>query len=113
MANAFKGQTAVEHNGETYTLVLDFNALCSFEDATGKNALDVMAKFEAGKASVSDLRALFWSAMQDAHPSATLKDAGAILSADPDAMARLVRNMSPTVEDAADMGNAKARSKAA
>lgn len=40
MANALKGEVTVEFEGRPATLVLDMNALCEFEEVTGKAGLE-------------------------------------------------------------------------
>lgn len=80
MANRFKGETTVEVAGKVWRLVLDFNALCHFEGASGKNAMEVMQAFEGGKHSSTDLRHLMCAMLARHHPEATVEDAGDLLS---------------------------------
>lgn len=104
MANAFKGEVSLTHEGRAYIMVLDFNALCEFEDHTGKNALDVLTGLEAGKVTARDLRALAWAGLKRHQPEITLAEAGDILGANPDAIARAGAAMAPAGEP--DEGNA-------
>lgn len=98
MANAFKGEVRLSHDGRDYTMVLDFNALCDFEDQTGKNALETLTGLEAGKVSARDLRALAWAGLKQRQPDIDLQTAGQILGANPDAIARAGAAMAPEAE---------------
>ncbi|MDF1801725.1 hypothetical protein [Thalassovita sp.] len=70
-----------------WTLRFDFNALCDFEAETGLNALDFIAKVDEGAdVSASHLRTLFWSALAQVHPEASFKDAGRLMSQNPEAL---------------------------
>ncbi|WP_417257353.1 GTA-gp10 family protein [Celeribacter sp.] len=88
MANGFKGEISLKYEGEDYTMVLDFNALCDFEGETGKNALTALDGMESGNVSASDLRALMWAGLRQNHPDMTLALAGSILSENADAIQR-------------------------
>lgn len=88
MANGFKGEIGLRHAGAEYVMVLDFNALCDFEGETGKNALQALEGMEQGEVSASDLRALMWAGLRQNHPEITLKQAGAILAENTDAIQR-------------------------
>lgn len=95
MANAFKGEATAKAGGKTYTLRCDFNALCFFEEATGKEPLEVLENFEKGKVSVLNMRHLVHAFLQEHHEDATLKEAGIIISDDPAALERVVNNATP------------------
>lgn len=86
VANAFRGEVALIHDGATYTLVLDFNSLCEFEAETGKNALTILDGMDVGEVSAVDLRALMWAGLREHHPDITLQMAGRILSANVNAL---------------------------
>ena len=88
MANGFKGEIGLTYEGQSYTMVLDFNALCDFEGETGKNALTELEGMEAGALSASDTRALMWAGLRQRHPDMTLQLAGCILSENADAIQR-------------------------
>lgn len=88
MANAFRGEVALSYAGESYTMVMDFNALCDFEGETGKNALQCLEDMEAGNLSVTEMRALMWAGLRQHHPEVDLPLAGSILSANVDAIQR-------------------------
>lgn len=97
MANGFKGEVALTHDGQPYTMVLDFNALCDFEGETGKNALTALEGMESGDVSASDLRALMWAGLRQRHPEMTLQLAGSILSENTDAIQRASAAARPDV----------------
>lgn len=101
MANGFKGEIALSCDGKSYTMVLDFNALCDFEAETGKNALTALEGMERGTVEARDMRALLWAGLRQHHPEITLQDAGRILSENVDAIQRAAMAASP---DAAGNG---------
>jgi len=107
MANRFMGEATVQANGSTYTLRCDFNAMCSFEDQTGEDALAVFAQFETGKVSVKHMRAMMWAFMQKHHPEATLDIAGDLLSENVDSLMEVIKASSPTADEAAALGNGR------
>jgi hypothetical protein len=76
MTNRIKGEIALQHDGKAYTMVLDFNALADFEDATGANAVKVLS---SGDLSIRQMRALFQVGLRRHHPEITLTEAGHIL----------------------------------
>ncbi len=94
----------VAKDGKTYTLRLDFNALCDFGEKTGKNALECFANNDPAAPpkmpDPSDMRALFWAALQEHHPEVSLRAAGALF--DQGAMTRAMAAMSPEGGAAAD-----------
>ena len=71
MANAVKGEVAFDLDGKTYTLVLDFNALCEVEDVLGAGEMKL--------AKPSAIRAIFWAALRRHHPAMTQRDAGNLI----------------------------------
>lgn len=101
MANAFKGEVGLTYDGQCYTVVLDFNALCDFEGETGKNALTALDGIETGEVSASDLRALMWAGLRQRHPDMTLQLAGSILSSDVGAIQRAAAAATPETDGAA------------
>ena len=73
MANPVKGEVAFEVGSETYTLVLDFNAICELEDATDAPSAETFARVERG--FVSELARILWAALQRHHGEMSLRDA--------------------------------------
>jgi hypothetical protein len=56
------------------TLLLDFNALCQYEEMTGKSA------FAFGEnVNAKDARVLLWAALLDESPSITLEEVGKLM----------------------------------
>ena len=108
MANPFKGEASAHIDGATYTLRLDFNALCVFEDATGQNALEVLVQLDSGKATARSLRALVLAMLSGAHPDATPQLAGNILSQDMDILRRVTASGMPAAPEGA-VGNGQGR----
>jgi hypothetical protein len=104
MANRFLGEVSVDAGGKSYKLRMDFNAMCEFEDATGKDALEVLAGMEGGKASVKHLRALAWAALRKHHPDTTLEDAGEIISENTDLVKTLLEATMPAKGEGKDAG---------
>lgn len=73
--NPIKGEVGFEVEGQTYTMVLDFNALCELEE-TG---VQLSALSDNG-IQLKVLRAVFWAALR-AHHDVTLKQAGDLIAA--------------------------------
>jgi hypothetical protein len=103
MANRLLGEASARAAGRIWTLRLDFNALCAFEDATGVSAFDLLSRLEADPASLGarQVRALVHACMLHHHPAAQPSDAGEILSEDFTVLQRLAGAALPQAEDAA------------
>lgn len=84
MTANFFGTVQHEHDGETLTLVMDMNAICHFDAATGLNFFDVVANWEEGKGipPAAQLRAVVHAALHEHHPDKSVTDAGRIISHD-------------------------------
>lgn len=96
MANPIKGEVALQHDGVTYSMVLDFNALAEFEGETGKSAMAVLA--DPDRMSVTELRALFWAGLRQRHPDITLIDAGRILTTNFDKLGDAMKTAFPEAQ---------------
>ena len=73
MANAVKGELDFAADGESYTLVLDLNALCEAEPfAPGIMDGANLSSFRA-------IRAVFWAGLQRKHEGINQVDAGDII----------------------------------
>lgn len=83
MANKQRGEVSLPYEGKDYTMVMDFNALCDFEDKAGKPVGDVLEALQTGKIVARDMRALIWAGLKQRHPDMTLELAGQILSSNP------------------------------
>lgn len=78
MANAAKGEHAVEIDGRVWVLVYDANAFCEIEDALGVPIAQLDARLADGR--VKDLRAVLWAGLLARQPDITLREAGALLA---------------------------------
>ena len=88
--------------GKRRRLILDFNALCALEDQLARPAVEVLAAFQTGQLTrAQDLRAIAWAALMRHHPQASLEDAGDVLDAHPDCIARLLDVALPEPEASA------------
>lgn len=105
MANKIKGEVGLQHEGKEYILVLDFNALCEFEDVSGKPVGDVLDSLQRGKIVARDMRALIWAGLKQRHPDVTLELAGRILSSNPAVLDQGLEAAFPAAE--AGTGNGK------
>lgn len=103
MANSILGEVAVPVGDRVWILSLDFNALCDFEDKTGEMALEFIERVENGEnVPVTKIRTLVWAMLLDRQPEATERDAGRVMSADPEALSRALGAGTPdTTEDPA------------
>lgn len=63
----------IELGGKTRNLLIDMNALVSFEEATGKDFSDAFAN--SGK-SAKTIRALLWASMLHEDPKLKIEDVG-------------------------------------
>ena len=106
MANTFLGEASARVDGKVYTLRMDFNALCAFEECTGEDALEVIQRMEGGKFKVTQLRTLILCMLQRHHPDARPELAGDIISQDPDVLQRVLAAAKPEAKDD-DRGNAR------
>ena len=109
MANRFLGEIAIAAGeGKSYSLRLDFNAMCEFEEATGRNALEALSAMESGKGAMLEMRALMWAALRRHHPDVTLAEAGDLLSNNVDALVDLIEAATPAANTSGGPGNAGA-----
>jgi len=108
MNGALTGKTSVVIEGRTWVLALDFNAMCAFEEKTGKNAFGVISAFEQGAINALDLRALMWSMLVVNQPEVTLEEAGVILTVAPEALKKAMDMASPKSKPGDKPGKPKA-----
>lgn len=102
MANRFLGELDVNVDGKIWKLRFDFNAMCEFEDRTGKDAMKAFEDVEKGSIGIRDLRVVAQVCMLHHQPDATLHDAGELLSCDMDAVMRVLRAAVPEAGDISD-----------
>jgi len=72
-------------NGQERTIKLDYNALCSFEQVTGKSFLkfaDDLEKQGLLSMQLSDLRALLWAGLLHEDEKLKITDVGNLLKFD-------------------------------
>ena len=102
MANKIKGEVALTHDGKSYTMVMDFNALAEFEEASGvENAIVFLENLTTMNAR--HMRSLFWAGLRQRHPDMTTELAGQILSSNMDKLGDAVGAAFPDAEP--DAGN--------
>lgn len=102
MANRFLGEVDVTVDSKNWKLRFDFNAMCEFEDRTGKDAMKLFEDVEEGRIGIRDLRVIALVCMLHHQPDATLKEAGILLSCEMDAVLRVMRAAAPQVDDISD-----------
>lgn len=96
MSNKFLGEHKVRVDDKDYTLRLDMNALCIFEDLAKCSAMVAIDDFSKGNLSnIRVLRTLILAALSEYHPDATEKEAGNILSSDLGVLMHLIEAASP------------------
>jgi uncharacterized protein YciU (UPF0263 family) len=80
--NKFYGTITHTFEDKEYRLVLDFNAICHFEDETGSNFFERAEAWQTkGEApTAKELRAVIHASLSEHHPDATKQLAGRMLS---------------------------------
>lgn len=107
MANAIKGEVALLHSGKTYTMILDFNALAEFEEASGcESALDFIQD-EKNLNNARMLRLLFWAGLKQRQPEMTLDLAGQILTSNLGKLGEAMGAIAPDASDQELLGNSQ------
>lgn len=99
-----QGKITLSHGGREYALTINYAALCTFEDETGKNGfamLNMLASggLQAGLVSARDLRALIYGGLKAHDETVTLSLAGEILDANPEAFVRAIQASMPVDGD--------------
>ena len=84
MANKIKGEVALSHDGVTYTMIFDFNAMADLEDflGDGANAIELLQRQSVTGVPLSarEMRAIFYAGLLQRHPDMTPHLAGKILT---------------------------------
>ena len=118
MANRQKGEVALEIEGQTYTLVLDMDAMCQLEDLFSTDKKDatfpeIMEKVQ--RRSLRHIRGVIWAALRRHHKDVTVEQAGELLIAaggitglDQQLM-KLAESTQPDKEDAVVNGSGRPR----
>lgn len=73
ISNPVAPTVEIELGGESRHLLIDLNALASFEDATGR---DFTEAFAQSARSAKTIRALLWAAMLHENPDLKISDVG-------------------------------------
>lgn len=107
-----EGEASFEFEGATWRLRFDFNAMCDFQETTGKPIFATLEAMEAGGADPFDIRALFWVMLRDAHPDVTLRQAGRMVTQGMAALQAAALSALPSA-DPANEGDETEKSKAA
>ena len=99
-----QGTIRLNHDGRAYDLTINYAALCTFEEVTGKNGfamLNLLARggLQAGLVSARDLRALVYGGLRAHDGEVTLDLAGAILDSNPDAFRKAIEASMPAEGD--------------
>lgn len=98
MANKIKGEVALHHEGATYGMRLDFNALAEFEAMIGGDANAMQVLQNPAGLNATKTRALFWAGLKQCHPDMTQELAGKILSANLDKLSEAMGSAFPDAE---------------
>lgn len=98
MANKIKGEVALQHDGATYRMRLDFNALAEFEAEIGGDANAVLILQNPAGLNATRTRALFWAGLKQCHPDITKEMAGQILSSNLDRLGDAMASAFPDAE---------------
>jgi hypothetical protein len=82
MANKLKGDVTIKAGDKEYILRLDFNALCTLEEKTGKGFVAISEQLsKAETMSMVMVRACLWAGLQKHHPTMTVEEAGDLVVA--------------------------------
>jgi hypothetical protein len=76
--NAVRGEVPFVVEGQSYTLVFDFNAICTVEEVFDLPIAQIGEKMAAGMRA-GDLRKLIAAGLQDRHPGITDLQAGYLI----------------------------------
>lgn len=93
-------------------MVLDFNALCEYEGATGDSWNSFFDRLDNGTIRATELRAMVWAGLMANHPDITLSQAGAVLSSNSDAVIRAAAAALPAEEGAPPSKGARGNGRA-
>jgi len=102
MTRRGEGEASFEVDGKTWRLRFDWNTLADFEQASGKVATTVIDAMGDGTGTMTDVRAMFWAALQEHHPGVGLREAGRLVAAGMQAFHRAAKSGLPGADDEAD-----------
>ncbi|MDF3606128.1 hypothetical protein PE067_08300 [Paracoccus sp. DMF-8] len=109
-----QGKITLSHDGRSYGLTINYAALCTFEEETGKNGfamLNLLAAggLQAGLVSARDLRALIFGGLKTHDADVTIELAGEILDSNPDALVRALQSSLPQDGDVPKEGGGEGK----
>jgi len=99
-----QGKVSLVHEGQSYAMVIDMAALCTFEEVTGKNGFAMLKLLErggiqSGLVSARDLRALVFGGLKSQAPEMTLDLAAQILDSNAGALIAALQAAQPQPGD--------------
>ena len=81
MANAQRGEVALDVDGKTYVFRFSVNAICELEEALGSSVNTIAGQLsDMSAVKMKTVRALVWAALRDNHSEMTITDAGELIS---------------------------------
>ncbi|WP_313350742.1 hypothetical protein [Paracoccus sp. (in: a-proteobacteria)] len=109
-----QGKISLNHGGRAYALTINYAALCTFEEETGKNGfamLNLLAAggLQAGLVGARELRALIYGGLKAHDDSVTVELAGEILDANPDAFVKALQASMPAEGDVPGEGGSQGK----
>lgn len=109
-----QGKITLSHGDRSYALTINYAALCTFEEETGKNGFAMLSLLAAGGlqgglVSARDLRALIYGGLKAHDDTVTLELAGEILDTNPDAFVRAIKASMPQDGDQPGEGGASGK----
>lgn len=105
MAIQLKGEV---QSASGKTLVLNYQALTTFEEISGESAFDIFGQLDTGSVPrLSVMRDFIVAALSVRYPDATAQDAYDILNDEPDVFYKLIQASMPKADDVSETGDTK------
>lgn len=79
MANAHRGEVALQAGEATYRLCFTIDALCQLEDRLDLSIVQISERMQGGTPRLSLMRALLWAGLQTHHAPIDEKTAGELI----------------------------------
>lgn len=79
MANAHRGEVALQAGAATYRLCFTIDALCQLEDRLDLSIVEISERMKEGAVRLSMMRALLWAGLQTHHAPIDEKTAGELI----------------------------------
>lgn len=111
MANKHKGESAIEIDGQPYTLVFDLDAMEAMEEHFDRDWADLQPRLVKG--SIRIARVMLWAMFRRHHPDVTLErskrliDAAGGIRAMGSIIDTAMRNAAPDLADLDELGVGK------